>query len=129
MAKEAVARGSRLAKAARQPNHARATLGSRVGQGRGGAGTGSPAARSRILEARRASVDIGHRSRFERGPPSAILCTASGERRLRPASSSAAVLGILLGERSGKRGDCRPMLWNRDIQVVAGEINEHTLLG
>ena len=36
---------------------------------------------------------------------------------------------LALGERSGKRGDCLPMRSDRNVQIVAGEIQEHPLLG
>ena len=36
---------------------------------------------------------------------------------------------LALGQRTGERDDCLLMLWAPNIQVVAGEIQEHPLLG
>jgi hypothetical protein len=36
---------------------------------------------------------------------------------------------LALGESSGKRDDCLPMFSDRNIHVVAGEIQKHALLG
>jgi hypothetical protein len=62
--------------------------------------------------------------------PSFASPAASRQNGLGLALSRGALVPVLgLGERSGKRDDNLPMLADRNIHVVAGEIQEHLLLG
>jgi hypothetical protein len=55
---------------------------------------------------------------------------ASRQNGLGLALSRGVLVSVLgLGERSGKRDDSLPMLTDRNLHVVAGEFQEHLLLG
>ena len=59
-------------------------------------------------------------------PLSPLQLYANG--RTRTSRSQVAPM-LALGERTGKREDCLLMLSDRNVQVVAREIQEHPLLG